>query len=251
MEEKTVFANQEHDLKIDSLLSEIFKKFNMPTLDVLKHFPIFARRVDLRKFIAHYELFKMSYGLPGDIVELGVFRGLSLMSFANFLEIFNVTNRKKRVIGFDTFKGFVDINEKDLSPKNNSDKKTGDFDASSYYECLKEAIGVFDEDRFVSWKNRVELIEGDIGKTVPEYVEKNPGLRISLLHFDCDLYEPTKAGLEKLFPLVVKGGIIVFDEYGDVNWAGESAAVDEYFKENNYVVKQFPWTPIPGGYVIK
>ncbi|SLM30896.1 dTDP-6-deoxy-L-hexose 3-O-methyltransferase [Desulfamplus magnetovallimortis] len=251
MAEKSVFGNKNFDLNIECRISEVFEKFNISPTEALKHFPVFSRRVDLRRFLAHYELFKLSADLPGDIVELGVFRGLSLMSFANFLEIFNCTNRRKRVIGFDTFKGFVNINNKDLSKKNDSDKQAGDFDASNYYECLKEAITIFDEDRFIPWKKRIELFKGDICKTIPAYIEKNPGLRISLLHFDCDLYDPTKIGLKELFPLVVKGGVVIFDEYGDVNWPGESEAVDEYLKDKSYVVKQFKWSPIPGGYLIK
>ena len=54
----------------------------------------------------------------------------------------------------------------------------------------------------------------------------NPGVRISLLHFDCDLYRPTITALQCLWDLVVPGGIVAFDEYGIAPWEGESLAVD-------------------------
>jgi len=58
-------------------------------------------------------------------------------------------------------------------------------------------------------------------------------------------------GLENLFPKVVRNGIVVFDEYGVLEWPGESRAVDEFFQNTDCVVKKFPWAPAPGGYVIK
>ena len=79
---------------------------------------------------------------------------------------------------------------------------------------MLDIIEIFDNDRFVGWKKRIELIKGDVEKTIPEFVNKNPGLRISLLHFDIDMYSPTMTGLKYLLPLVVKGGVVLFDEYG-------------------------------------
>ena len=40
-----------------------------------------------------------------------------------------------------------------------------------------------------------------------------PGFRISLLHMDLDVEEPTLKALEALWPKVCKGGVVIFDEY--------------------------------------
>ena len=88
-------------------------------------------------------------------------------------------------------------------------------------------------------------------QTVPRYIEENPGLRISLLHLDLDLYEPTKVALEYLYPKVVPGGAVILDEYGMEGFPGESAAFDEYFGDNRPVLKKFPFISTPGGYFIK
>ena len=69
---------------------------------------------------------------------------------------------------------------------------------------LVGAIGIFDQDRFIPYKDRIHLIKGDISETVPKYVKENPGMRISLLHFDVDIYQPTLTALESLWPLVVR-----------------------------------------------
>ncbi len=78
-------------------------------------------------------------------------------------------------------------------------------------------------------------------------------MRICLLHFDLDIYAPTKFGLEQLFPLVVKGGVVAFDEYGVIPWQGESAAVDEYFSEIGIQpeIIKFPFSGQPHGYFVK
>ena len=92
-----------------------------------------------------------------------------------------------------------------------------------------------------------------MSETIPKFLEENPGLRICLLHFDCDLYEPTAVGLKHLYPLVVKGGVVVFDEYGLIPWQGESLAVEEYFAEmgEQPEIRKFHFSGQPHGYFIK
>ena len=71
------------------------------------------------------------------------------------------------------------------------------------------------------------LIEGNILETLPKFLEDNPALKISLLHVDVDVYEPTKIILKNLWDRIVIGGILMLDDYGTV--AGETQAVDEFF----------------------
>lgn len=100
-------------------------------------------------------------------------------------------------------------------------------------------------------KKRLEIVRGDIATTVPEYVRANPGLRISLLHLDCDLYEPTLVALKHLYPLVVAGGVVILDEYGQSKFAGESAAFDEYFGDRRPVLQKSHLISNPSGWFVK
>ncbi|NTV49868.1 MAG: macrocin-O-methyltransferase [Geobacteraceae bacterium] len=192
----------------------------------------------------------MIVDLPGDIVELGVYRGTTLMSWANFLEIRNMGDRQKQVFGFDNFAGFTAVSDKDGKCDETVGKVVSGFDSGEFEEILEDAISIFDKDRFIPYKPRVVLVKGNIEETVPKFVEEHPGLRISLLHFDCDMYEPTKAGLEHFWPLVVPGGVVLFDEYGIRPWEGESRAVDEYF-EGKVKIRRLDWSPNPGGFIVK
>jgi len=174
-----------------------------------------------------------------------------LLTWANFLEIRNMGDRQKQVFGFDNFEGFKRFDPEDGRLDPTFKKEVGGFRNDDLHRSLLDAIKIFDSDRFIPYKPRIRLIQGDIEETVPQFIENNPGLRISLLHFDCDLFKPTLVALNHLFPLVVSGGVVLFDEYGIRPWGGESEAVDQYFKGSGYSLKRFDWTSNPGGYLIK
>jgi hypothetical protein len=173
------------------------------------------------------------------------------MTWANLLEIRNMGDRQKQVFGFDNFSGFKELDQKDGKSDPSVEKIPGGFASLSLRDLLDDAISIFDQDRFIPYKPRVKLVEGNIEDTLPVFVEDNPGLRISLLHFDCDVYQPTRIALAQLYPLVVKGGVILFDEYGIRPWEGESRAVDDFFQGQKVVIRKLDWAPNPGGYIIK
>jgi len=252
--EERVFDGRKNftaDDEIERMLEEHFEKFDISKREIWRNFQIYTRRVFLKRFLAHYEFFQRVIHLPGDIVELGVYRGSSLLSWANFLEIRNMGDRHKKVIGFDNFKGFGELDSKDGVEAPDVGKKSGGFASGEFEEQLREAINIFDTDRFIPYKARIILVKGDIEQTVPEYVEQNPGLRISLLHFDVDLYRPTLISLQHLWPLVVPGGVVLFDEYGIPPWEGESKAVDEFFADQKVAINRLDWCSNPGGYIVK
>ena len=244
-------ANFSADDEIDNLLEEHFEKYNISKREIWRNFQIYTRRIFLKKFLVHYELFRKVVNLPGDIIELGVYRGATLMSWANFVEIRNMGDRQKQVFGFDNFSGFTEFDTKDGKTDARVGKKSAGFNSSVFEAPLEDAIKIFDQDRFIPYKPRVKLVKGDIEKTVSQFVKDNPGLRICLIHFDCDMYRPTRAALEAFWPLVVNGGVVLFDEYGIRPWEGESRAVDEFFAGKKVKIERFDWCANPGGYLIK
>lgn len=244
-------AKYKADDEIEVLLEAHFKRFGISKQELCRNFQIYARRLFLKRFLAHYEFFRMTIDLPGDIVELGVYRGASLMAWANFLEVRNMGDRAKQVIGFDNWKGFTRFHEKDGRPEPRVNKVLGGYDARVFKEILQDAVSIYDKDRFIPHKPRVLLVDGDIEESVPRFVEENPGLRICLLHVDCDLYQPTKTALELLWPRVVTGGVVLFDDYGIRPWEGETTAADEYFQNKNAVLRRLDWAMSPSAYIIK
>ncbi len=245
------FKKSSFDSVIEQKIAAHCKKFNIDPLTAAKHFSILLRRHALKRFLAHEKLFSLALNIPGDIAELGVYRGMGLFTWANLLECYAIGDRTKIVYGFDNWAGFKELSHKDAQIHQNCGKDVGGFDSSIFYEEIQSAIQIFDEDRFIPQKPRIKLISGDIEKTVPQFIKENQGLRFSLVHFDCDLYKPTLEALKALWPVITKGGVLIFDEYAIPEWPGETKAVDEFFQHKEVRLQTFEWTNVPGAYIIK
>lgn len=191
--------------------------------------------------LSHYELYKKIINLPGDVVELGVFKGSSLIQFATFRELLE-NEKSRKIVGFDVFGKFP------LAGKVASDVKFID-EWNNKFE--KEFVSKQDIYNSLEYKHisNVELIEGDINHTIDEYIGDNQHTRIALLHIDTDAYEPAKAGLEKLYDRVVRGGIIIFDDYASIE--GETVAVDEFLADKDYIISKLQLSHVKPSYIVK
>lgn len=251
LNKKSIYIGNRHDDLIQKKISQLFKKYKISSEEALYNFPIYARRQDLKRFVSHLEIFKKILKVPGDIIEFGVFRGTSLMTFANLLETYSIGSRTKRVFGFDNWKGFQSFDKKDGVSIKKLAKKLKNYSPEKYFNELQDAIKIFDSDRFVGWKKRVTLIEGPVETTLKKFLKKNPGIRFSLVHFDMDLYKPTKIALNLIWDRVCKGGMILFDEYSIENYPGETKAVDEFLKNKREKLECSEWTNTPAAFLKK
>ena len=240
-----------HDQNIWDQTLKIIEQSEIGIQDVIENFPLFLRRVNFARFVSHVLLFQKVIDIPGCIVECGVFKGQSLLTFSKMTDILCPGDTLKRVIGFDTFEGFPNLNERDGAPNKGRGKVKGGWNASDFYPTLSDAIDIAQQDSFIPRYRRVELVKGDVSRSIPEYLEKNPGLRIALLHLDLDLYEPTLAALKHLYPLVVPGGLVLLDEYAMDGFPGESSAFDEYFGNSRPQLEKYPFISTPGGWFTK
>lgn len=194
----------------------------------------------ISKILAHYELFKMVLNIPGAIVECGVFKGVSFARFAMFRELFGNPFSKK-LIGFDIFGEFPLTEYDDDKPR----RQHFIDEAGSQSISMEQMKVVLENKRCAQF---IELMKGDICETVPQYVKDNPQLKISLLNLDTDIYEPAVTILEYLYPRIVKGGVLLLDDYGV--FPGETKAVDEYFKNKSVNILKFPFAMTPC-YIVK
>jgi hypothetical protein len=185
------------------------------------------------KFITHLEFFKNTSNLRGEIVELGVFKGNSLFRWIKFRDLLENTFSRK-IIAFDIFGEFPQTDfDDDKAIREKFIEETNGGESISYEELttLLQQQGL---------NQNIDIEKGDILKTLPEYLKKHPHLKISLLHIDVDLYEATKCGLELLFDRVVKGGVIILDDYGA--FPGANKAVDDFFKNKAIRVQKLPYS---------
>jgi hypothetical protein len=221
-------------------VSTIFDRCPDSTQIKLENFTKYVRRQHLKRFLAMYEIFKLAVQVKGSIVECGVFRGFGLMGWAKLSAILEPENLTRRIYGFDTFEGFPSIDNKDQSAF--TDSRQGDLCARSYDE-LAALIREYDRDRFLGHIPKVELIRGDISRTVPEFAAVHQHLVVSLLYLDADLYEPTKVALETFLPRMPKGALIVFDELDNPIWPGETVAALDAVGISNLRLRRLDWDP--------
>ena len=214
----------------------------------LENFPKYVRRQHLKRFLAMYEIFKLVLPVKGSIVECGVFRGFSVMAWAKLSTILEPENLTRRIYGFDSFGGFPSVSEADRAGAGIADP--GDFHTSSYDE-LMELIHVYDQDRFLGHIPKVQLVRGDAAKTIPEFIQENSHLVVSLLFLDFDLYEPTKVALEQIVPRMPKGAVLAFDELDNPIWPGETKALLDVLPMNRLKIQRLEWDPYIGYAVLE
>src|SRR3990167_6973724 len=174
--EGTLRSNDEKEAASEYV--RLFEESPESTQEKLHAFPKFIRRQEATRFLSCYEIFKKIVNVKGSIVECGVFRGFGLMSWALFSSVLQPANLTRRIYGFDTFSGFHDVSEKD---KNNfREPRKGDLSFNSF-DQLNSLIGAYDKNRFLGHINKVNLIKGNAGDSIPKFVNDNPHLVVSLL----------------------------------------------------------------------
>lgn len=197
----------------------------------------------LGKFLAHAKLYEMSLGLPGDFVEVGIFKGASFFRFRKIARLFH-PDHTRSFIGFDTFGDFPDADYGPDEAKRETLRDHGGHESASNTELLKllEDQGLADN---------VEFVKGDIRDTLADYYKETHARKIAIVNIDLDLYGPIKTALNVLFPKVVRGGVIILDDYS-YGFPGATRAVDEYLAENNRpeTLQKFPFVQTPC-YLIK
>jgi hypothetical protein len=223
-------------------LSTYFQSGIGTDLDKLRSFPKYVPVAEINRFLAKNKLFEKILNIHGSIVECGVFMGGGLMTWASLSAIYEPLNHIRKIVGFDTFDGFIEVDEKDKGTIENSAAVRGGLKVSSYEDIL-ECIRVFDLYRPLGHIQKVELVKGDVLKSLPKYIEANQHLIVSLLYLDFDLYEPTKFAIENLLPRMPKGAIIAFDQLNQKFWPGETLALLETIGLNNLKIERFIFQP--------
>lgn len=200
----------------------MFKKIIKETLQKFGFdlFPRYTIPLDLRQIrgVAYYDrIFKKASSVDGAFVECGVGKGRSFLYFCSFLY---KENKGRMAWGFDSFDGFPDPSKEDDSARAPKKGEWSGVSPDDIKGTLKTA-GIPKE--FID-KN-VKLVKGFFNESLKKY----DGAPIAILHVDVDLYQSYKDVLETLYPKVVSGGVVLFDEYKSPKWPGATKAIDDFF----------------------
>jgi hypothetical protein len=177
------------------------------------------------KFLYVNELYQLIIDTPGVIMEFGVWWGANLAIFESLRAVYEPYNYTRKVIGFDTFKGYASISAKDGV---DNLVMTGNYSVNdNYLDHLTELLDYHEQENVMSHIKKYELIEGDVTNTIEEYLVEHPETMIALAYFDLQLYEPTKACLQAIKPFVTRGTVIAMDELNSSEFPGETIAFKE------------------------
>jgi hypothetical protein len=240
--------DDEHWIELQNILDEAGITFT----DMLLNYPAFIRRREMTRLLADYDLFRLIQDLPGSIVELGVFLGAGLFTWAKLLETFAPGDRSRKVYGFESGSGYGDFAPEDGDPKPWIANMIGPKIVPDGY--LDKMVRLTNLDNLLPGVERCRVISGDILETVQAFADNNQGTRLSMIFMDVNLYRPTLAGFRALYPLLVPRGVVAMNGYGSPPWLGETAAFERYFKEIGEplpLMRKLPYSIRPGGYFIK
>jgi O-methyltransferase len=140
---------------------------------------------------------------PGAIVEVGVYKAVTLIRLAN-------VDPNRQVFGYDTFEGFPYADT--IHTKHGG------------YLCTLEKAQQACDDQGLH--NNITLIKGiypDSDKICP---------RVAVAHLDTDLYKSTIESLDHLASLMNLGGRIYVHDFENSTCPGVTKAVKEWSKAN-------------------
>jgi len=149
--------------------------------------------------------------LPGSIAEVGVYRGGTAYMMASILP-------KKTIHLFDTFEGMPISGPGDVHKV--GEFKLGDItlDELKMDFCTFKAVfhvGLF-----------------------PSGIRFPYDDRFCIVHIDADQYQSTLDAIELFRPVMVSGGVMVFDDYEWKSCPGVKRAIEEYFGSTMRVIKE-------------
>jgi O-methyltransferase len=162
--------------------------------------------------------------LDGARAECGVFQGFSALFVCRAAALATGTFDGAGFHLIDSFAGFPKPQAEDFIPIRSGNETShapafGEGDAAVSFE---QVCAVFRDYPGVRFHRGF----------IPQVLSQVPDTRWAFVHIDVDLHEPTLASIEYFYPRMVKGGVIVCDDYGSKLFPGARKAWESYCEAN-------------------
>lgn len=171
----------------------------------------------------------LEQGVPGDMIETGVWRGGSCIFMRALLAAYGDADRCVWVA--DSFQGL---------PKPRPDHADDVQDALWNQPFLAVSLEQVRENfrRYGQLDERVRFLPGWFEDTLPTA----PVQRLSVMRLDGDMYDSTMIALRSLYPKLSVGGYVIIDDYHAVR--GCKRAVDDFRAAHGIhdELRQVDWT---------
>ncbi len=220
-----------HNLKINKDVNfkdiwfETYNKINVIKKKDLNDISNYIRIVK-NFYLCQY--FLSTNSLKGDVLECGVLKGFSAYLICILDKKTSQNNNNFYFI--DSFEGFNDFCPEDkVIDKKIYQHKKGDLIAN--FNTVQKVFENF---------SNVYLLKGWIPDIFDSLDDKN---QYRFVHIDVDLYKPTLDTLKYVYDKVIKGGVIITDDYSSPLFPGNQKAWIEFFKSKN----NSPFLVLPSG----
>jgi len=198
----------------------------------IHQFPLFTGHVNMARYLALYESFKMVQGIAGNYADVGTFRGASLLWIAKLIKLFEPYSTSQ-VHAFDWFMGHQgdDILQMQAQP--------------DPFQKLRKLINV------QGLTDIIVLHQLDLSKDLDQF-DNDPicaPLYFKYVFMDCGFQEVLEKAVPFFWDKLLTGGIMVFDHFtSDIQV--ETEIVKEVLPPDT-AIQNWPWCRQPMGYVIK
>jgi O-methyltransferase len=162
-----------------------------------------------RCYVLHQTL-RQALLLQGDVVECGVFRGGTALLEARTMAAAGQTP-SRRLHLFDSFQGMG------ANMTDDDSFRPGDFGRTSP-EHVRSLVAPY------------PFVDMHVGY-IPDTFKGLDLRQIAWAHVDLDLYKSIRDAIDYLYPRLVPGGFLIFDDYGFPSCPGARRAVDEAFAD--------------------
>lgn len=235
-------SDRESNLNIHEFLNYEHEHDAKQCISIIKDNTMLSKRrlVTLYQQVVYCETNK----IDGDFVECGVWKGgaIGLMALCNM----RFSSKRRNLHLYDSFteicepdpsvdgeRAIQDINRL-MGKKNQTEGRLiplkGIYDNYGGPGTLEDNRDLL-EKKIGYPNNKIFYHKGWFQETLPLSHKKIN--KIAILRLDGDWYSSTKVCLEYLFKKVVKGGVIIIDDYG--TYDGCKKAFDEFMEENNFI----------------
>jgi hypothetical protein len=207
----------------------------MPPEHKINNLGLFLKTGSLSHILFCNEAYEMIKEKPGVIMEFGVWYGNNQILFENLRAIHEPFNKLRKIIGFDTFDGYPEDKktENDLKAINKGYLEKDIYDVSNYTDYLKNIIDFHQENNILPEKKINEIVIGKVEDTLLKYLNENKSTVIALIYLDLAIYKSTCFVLENILPYLIKGSVIIFDEFNHPDIVGDTIAFREILLKNN------------------
>lgn len=173
-------------------------------------------KIQWRAYVACWAASQAVRAGKGDFVECGVNRGFMSSAIMSYLD-WNRLGRNFYLV--DTFDG---IREEILSDE---EKAAGYIDknrrALARGDYVKGVEGI--RKNFAEWP-QAHVVQG----FVPEVLKDLPVASVAFVHLDMNNVTPEKAAAEYFWPLMIKGGVMLLDDYAFIGYGLSKKGMDDF-----------------------